>query len=313
MVKVWWRRITYRRADLGWFSAIVFAAVCVFAAALARIALGLVGSTLPFATFFPAVLVAALFGGRVAGLVAIPMSIVIVWWAFVEPLYEFAKITDVQAANFVLFTLSSLLVVALAFAHRKIVFDLEDQERSRELLFAEIEHRSKNILAVMTSLVNQTVADKAEAQTLIERMRVVADNHDLLEDGDGAPTDLRDLFVASVQKPYGGKRIELTGPDVELNADRARSLRLVFHEMATNAVKYGALSDAKGRIKIDWSVNAGVLTINWSEQDGPKVAAPAKYNFGSKLINATLKQMRATLEPTFAETGYCYRISFAQE
>ena len=313
MVKVWWRRITYRRADLGWFSAIVFAAVCVFAAALARIALGLVGSTLPFATFFPAVLVAALCGGRVAGLVAIPMSIVIVWWAFVEPLYEFAKITDVQAANFVLFTLSSLLVVALAFAHRKIVFDLEDQERSRELLFAEIEHRSKNILAVMTSLVNQTVADKAEAQTLIERMRVVADNHDLLEDGDGAPTDLRDLFVASVQKPYGGKRIELTGPDVELNADRARSLRLVFHEMATNAVKYGALSDAKGRIKIDWSVNAGVLTINWSEQDGPKVAAPAKYNFGSKLINATLKQMRATLEPTFAETGYCYRISFAQE
>ena len=313
MVKVWWRRITYRRADLGWFSAIVFAAVCVFAAALARIALGLVGSTLPFATFFPAVLVAALFGGRVAGLVAIPMSIVIVWWAFVEPLYEFAKITDVQAANFVLFTLSSLLVVALAFANRKIVFDLEDQERSRELLFAEIEHRSKNILAVMTSLVNQTVADKAEAQTLIERMRVVADNHDLLEDGDGAPTDLRDLFVASVQKPYGGKRIELTGPDVELNADRARSLRLVFHEMATNAVKYGALSDAKGRIKIDWSVNAGVLTINWSEQDGPKVAAPAKYNFGSKLINATLKQMRATLEPTFAETGYCYRISFAQE
>ena len=313
MVKVWWRRITYRRADLGWFSAIVFAAVCVFAAALARIALGLVGSTLPFATFFPAVLVAALFGGRVAGLVAIPMSIVIVWWAFVEPLYEFAKITDVQAANFVLFTLSSLLVVALAFAHRKIVFDLEDQERSRELLFAEIEHRSKNILAVMTSLVNQTVADKAEAQTLIERMRVVADNHDLLEDGDGAPTDLRDLFVASVQKPYGGKRIELTGPDVELNADRARSLRLVFHEMATYAVKYGALSDAIGRIKIDWSVNAGVLTINWSEQDGPKVAAPAKYNFGSKLINATLKQMRATLEPTFAETGYCYRISFAQE
>ena len=313
MVKVWWRRISYRRAELGWFGAVVFAVACVAAATLARILLGLVGSTLPFATFFPAVLVAALFGGRIAGLLAIPISVIVVWWAFVEPFYEFAKITQVQAANFFLFSVSSLLVVALAFAHRKIVFDLEDQERSRELLFSEVEHRSKNILAVMTSLVRQTVTDRDVAETLIERMRVVADNHDLLDDGDGAPTDLRDLFVAAVQKPYGGKRIVLTGPDVELSADRARSLRLVFHEMATNAVKYGALSEAKGKIRIDWLIGSGTVTILWCEIDGPKVSAPSKYNFGSRLITATLKQMNATLEPTFAETGYCYRISFAQD
>lgn len=313
MVKVWWRRISYRRAELGWFSAIVFAVLCVAAAALARILLGLVGSTLPFATFFPAVLVAALFGGRIAGLMSIPMSVLVVWFAFVEPFYEFNKPTPVQAANFFLFTLSGLLVVVLSIAHRRIVFDLDDQERSRELLFSEFEHRNKNLLAVMTSLVNQTIADKDAAQTLIERMRVVADNHDLLEDGDGVPTDLRDLFVAAVQKPYGGKRILLTGPDVELSADRARSLRLVFHEMATNAIKYGALSDPKGRINIDWLTGGGKVTIIWSEAGGPKVSAPSKYNFGSKLITATLKQMNATLEPTFAETGYCYKISFTQD
>ena len=254
MVKVWWRRISYRRVELGWFGAIVFAAACVLAAALARVLLGLVGSTLPFATFFPAVLVAALFGGRVAGLISIPMSVIVVWWAFVEPYYEFNKITPVQAANFLLFTLSSLLVVALAVAHRQIMFDLEDQERSRELLFSEIEHRSKNILAVMTSLVRQTVTDRDVAETLIERMHVVADNHDLLDDSASFPSDLRGLFMAAVQKPYGGKRIVLTGPDVELSADRARSLRLVFHEMATNAVKYGALSEPKGRIAIDWQI-----------------------------------------------------------
>lgn len=313
MVKVWWRRISYRRAELGWFGAIALASICVIAAAIARVLLGLAGSTLPFATFFPAVLIAALFGGRIAGLTAIPMSILIVWWAFIEPFYAFGKPTPVQAANFFLFALSGLLVVALAIMHRQIVFDLEDQERSRELLFSEIEHRSKNLLAVMTSLVNQTIADKEAAQTLIDRMRVVADNHDLLDDGDGAPTDLRDLFVAAVQKPYGGKRIGLTGPDVALSADRARSLRLVFHEMATNAVKYGALSDAKGRIRIGWSLANGEVVIDWRESDGPKVSAPSKYNFGSRLITATLRQMNAKLEPTFAETGYCYRISFAQD
>jgi two-component sensor histidine kinase len=310
MVKVWWRRIKYRRAELGWFGAIVFAALCVLAATLARILLGLVGSTLPFATYFPAVLLAALIGGRIAGLIAIPMSVVVVWWAFIEPFYEFGKVTFNQGANFLLFTLSSLLVVALAIAHRQIVFDLEDQERSRELLFSEIEHRNKNLLAVMTSLVNQTITDKHAAETLVERMRVVADNHNLLDDGDGAATGLRELFVSTVQKPYGGKRIVLTGPDVRLSADQARSLRLVFHEMATNAMKYGALSEAKGRIQIDWLIESRKLTISWCEQDGPKAAAPRKYNFGSKLITTTLKQMHATLEPNFAETGYCYKISF---
>jgi two-component sensor histidine kinase len=313
MVKVWWRRIKYRRAELGWFGAVVFALACVVAAALARVLLGLVGSTLPFATFFPAVLIAALIGGRIAGLIAIPMSMIVVWWAFFEPFYEFGKITPTQAANFILFGVSSLLVVTLAIMHRQIVFDLEDQERSRELLFSEIEHRSKNVLAVMTSLVNQTIADKDAAQTLIERMRVVADNHDLLDGNSAVPVDLRALLVATVQKPYGGKRIVLTGPDVELSADRARSLRLVFHEMATNAVKYGALSEPGGKIRIDWSADTETLTINWCEQDGPKVSTPAKYNFGSRLITTTLKQMNAKLEPTFAETGYRYRISFAQD
>ena len=164
MVKVWWRRISYRRAELGWFGAVMFAAGCVLAAAVARVLLGLAGSTLPFATFFPAVLAAALFGGRIAGLISIPMSVIVVWWAFVEPYYEFGKITSIQAANFFLFTISSLLVVALAIAHRQIVFDLDDQERSRELLFNEFEHRSKNMLAIMTSLVRQTVTDKDQTQ-----------------------------------------------------------------------------------------------------------------------------------------------------
>ena len=313
MVKVWWRRISYRRAELGWFGAIAFAAACVAAATLARILLGLVGSTLPFATFFPAVLVAALFGGRIAGLISIPMSVLVVWWAFIEPFYEFGKITQTQGANFFLFTLSGLLVVVLAFAHRQIVFDLEDQERSRELLFGEIAHRSKNILAVMTSLVRQTVKDKDVAETLIERMHIIADNHDLLDESSGPSTDLRGLLVAAVQRSYGGKRVVLTGPDVELSADQARSLNLVFHEMATNAVKYGALSEINGKIRIDWLIGSGMVTILWCEEDGPKVAAPSKHTFGSRLINATLKQMHATLEPNFAKTGYCYKISFAPE
>jgi two-component sensor histidine kinase len=308
MVKVWWRRISYRRTELRWFGATGFALVCVAVATVARVLLGLIGSTLTFATFFPAVLVAALFGGRISGFLSIPFSIAAVWWAFIPPAFAFGKITAVDAANFIMFSLSSLLVVVLALAHRRIVFDLEDEERSRDLLVNELEHRSKNMLAVIASLVHQTVQNGDEADTLIARMKVAADNRDLLDEPSGRDMALRDILAATVQEPYGVKRIALSGPDLTLNGFQARSLRIVFHELTTNAVKYGALSQPKGKIRIDWTRADDMLTIVWAETDGPKVSPPSRYNFGSKLITNTLKQMDAQFTPTFAETGYRYRI-----
>lgn len=309
MANVWWRRISYRRTELRWFSAIALAVMCVAAATGARALLGLIGSTLAFATYFPAVLAATLFGGRVSGLLAIPLSIIAVWGVFIEPVYTFSAITQVQAANFLLFALSSLLVVVLALAHRHTVFDLEDQERSRDLIVHELEHRSKNMLAVMASLINQTVKNSDEADTLIARMRAATDNRDLLDSDGTNASNLRDVLALTVQEPYGRNRVTLSGPEVILNGWHARSLRIVFHELTTNAVKYGALSLPSGSIAIDWTMTGKQLAIVWQESGGPKVSAPTKFNFGSKLISITLKQMKASFEPEFAEKGYCYRIT----
>lgn len=287
------------------------ALTCVAVAVGARALLALIGSTLYFASFFPAVLICALIGGRTPGLLAIPLSILAVWWMFIPPAFAFGPLTPVNISNFTLFALSSLLVVWLAVRHRRNVFELEDREQQRELLVHEIEHRGKNMLAVMTSLVQQTVKDKDVAEILINRMRVAADNRDLLHDPADNAASLRDLLAAAICESYGQDRVILTGPDVRLNGREARSLRIIFHEMTTNAVKYGALSEPEGHISIDWSTDDDRLAIVWCERGGPKVAAPSKFNFGSKLITVTLKQMNAELEPTFAETGYCYRISFA--
>lgn len=305
----WWRSL-YRRVEPGFAGSLALALACVAVAIVARVLLGLIGSTLHFATFFPAILICALIGGRTAGLLAIPLSMVSVWWAFIPPAYSFGPLTSVNLANFILFALSSLLVVWLAVRHRHTVFELQDRDKQRDLLAHEIEHRGKNMLAVMTSLVQQTVKDKDEADTLISRMRIAADNRDLLRDPADHAMSLRDLLTATVCEPYGQSRVVLTGPDVRLNGREACSLRIVFHEMTTNAVKYGALSELIGSISIDWSIEGDKLAIVWCERGGPKVSAPKKFNFGSKLINVTLKQMNAELEPTFAETGYCYRISF---
>ena len=117
-----WRQLFLQRIDLGLPASIALCIVCVIVAALARVLLGVLGPTLPFATFFPAVLISALFGGVFAGLLAIVLSIFTVWWVFAEPAFSFAMPDRVHLANFILFGLSGLLVVALALVHRQLLF-----------------------------------------------------------------------------------------------------------------------------------------------------------------------------------------------
>jgi two-component sensor histidine kinase len=300
-----WRRL-YRRDELGWLRSLILSLVCVALATGARILLGLIGPTLAFATFFPAVMVCALVGGRRSGLLSVALSIVAVWWAFIEPSYSFKLVDRVIVANFVVFSASCLAIIWLSLVHRQAVFDLEDKERERQILAREIEHRSKNLVAVIGSMVRQTVSNKTEADALLNRMHVVASGDDLLEGS--KPSGLRELLEVAVCRA-SGKQVVLSGQDVRLTSDQARSLALVFHEMTTNALKYGALSKCEGRVTINWTHADGVLNIVWCEFDGPAVSAPAKFNFGSKLITSMLKQIGAELKPSFAETGYCYRIS----
>jgi len=308
-----WRQLFLQRAELGPAASIALCVACVALAALARLLLGVLGPTLPFATFFPAVLVSALFGGLTAGLLAIALSIFTVWWAFTGSPFTFPPLDAVHAANFVLFGLSSLLVVALALVHRQLLFAVETKEKERQLLVGEIEHRSKNILAVVTSLINQTVQDKDVADALIGRICAVADTHGLLDDTRSECATLRALFAAGVERPHGAHRIELNGPDIQLSANHASALRLVIHELATNALKYGALSAPQGKVKVDWRADGDRISIDWRELDGPKVAAPGQHNFGSRLILTTLKQINAEFEQEFPETGYRYKIVFTKE
>ena len=127
-----WLRIFDRRVDLGWSASIVLAAICVGVATVARVVLGEIFSTnLTFATYFPAVLVVALFGGMVAGLLSIGLSIIVIWWAIMAPVYEFAPLTNTQISNLVVFALSTLLTVLLAAKYRAQLAALERAERER--------------------------------------------------------------------------------------------------------------------------------------------------------------------------------------
>jgi two-component sensor histidine kinase len=299
-----WKRLLVPRRELSWPGAITLCVVCVVVATLARIVLGsLFGPTLPFATYFPAVLISALFGGVVAGIVSIPLSVIAVWWAIEAPVYEFGPVNAVMAANFGLFSLSCLVVVWLAVRHRRVLANLAQQEQERKLLVGELEHRGKNVLAVVIALIRQTVKDKDTSETLINRVMAVTSTQGIVDE-----TKASNLHALLEEVLFVVRdRVALEGPNVELNESTTRTMRLIFHEMLTNAIKYGALSGERGRISVNWSAGE-FLTIDWRELDGPKVAAPSKYNFGSRLITRMLTQLNAEFEPHFLETGYCYKM-----
>ena len=218
--------------------------VCVVGATLARIALGrLFGPTLPFATFFPAVLISALFGGVIAGIVAIALSVIAVWWAIEAPVYQFGPVNAVMAANFGLFSLSCLVVVWLAVRHRRVLASLAQQERERRILVGELEHRGKNVLAVVIALIRQTVKDKDTSETLINRVMAVTSTQGIVDE-----TNASNLHVLLEEVLFVVRdRVMLEGPNVEMDESTTRTMRLIFHEMLTNAIKYGALSGERGQ------------------------------------------------------------------
>ena len=291
-------------------SAYAFAIICVVVATLARVIFGLVGASVLFTSYYPAVLVAALMAGRRAGLLAIPLSLLVVWWAFTLPAFEFQRLSSVQTINFCLFIFSGLLIVWLASSFRQVVHDLARNESKRDLMVRELEHRGKNTFAVVEAIVRQTLQTQPDiAGEIVGRIRSVSSTNDLINNSITQSATL-EVILRNELDPYGVDRMRYSGPTIELRADSARNIALVMHEMVTNAVKYGALSVSSGTISVTTECEGDVVTLTWQERGGPAVVAPDTYGFGSRLIVRTIKAMSGRVEPTFTDKGFSLRISF---
>ena len=165
-------------------------------------------------------------------------------------------------------------------------------DRHRELLVNELNHRVKNTLAAVQSIAAQTLrgygGDQALLETFEDRLIALSEAHDLLtrDSWEGAP--LRDVAERALL-PFGpdegrAGRIGVVGPDVRLGPKAAITLAMTFHELATNAAKYGALSDGQGRVDLAWERAGDRLRLRWQESGGPPVRPPARRGFGSRLI-----------------------------
>ncbi|MBL8566737.1 MAG: GAF domain-containing protein [Hyphomicrobiaceae bacterium] len=161
----------------------------------------------------------------------------------------------------------------------------------QQVLNEELNHRVKNILALIKSLVNRPVESSesvaAYANSLKGRIMALAFAHDQIVRSDGGGS-LRTLLQAELS-PYPESQVEITGSDINLDARAYSVMALVIHELATNAAKYGALSQPSGRLRIGSSLNdAGDCQLVWSEEGGPPVRAPDSRGFGSVLLTRSI-------------------------
>ena len=178
----------------------------------------------------------------------------------------------------------------------KEVTELRHLEKELRRLMDELQHRVKNTLATVTSIINRTVTSKADPQiladTLKKRIGALAATHDLLTTRDWQGASLRQIIETELT-PFGqsvgqSDRITLNGPPVELPPKHALAMTLTLHELATNAAKYGALSDKGGTLTISWAVNVDGsgrrLTLDWTEHCAKPCTAQVGEGFGMQLI-----------------------------
>ena len=186
--------------------------------------------------------------------------------------------------------------VAISYAD---ISNAREQEQQIKLLMREVNHRSKNLLAVVEAIIRITAKDTDSEKlvaNLSERLHGLAASNDLIVQGGWRNVDLKQLIKS--QLGFLGKslstRVAIEGTDILISARAAQGIGLAMHELATNAMKYGALSNDAGMVEITWSVDASdrgpLLFLRWYETGGPTVSAPRKRGFGRTVIEKMVAQ-----------------------
>ncbi len=192
------------------------------------------------------------------------------------------------------------------------------REDQVEALLGEVNHRSKNLLAVVQAIARQTLATKPDEfmETFGERIQALSANQDLLIKNSWIGVYLDEL-VRSQLAPFNdlfGSSIHLEGPPLLLSSSAAQAIGLALHELATNAGKYGALSNRDGRVEISWGLESPetgeeMFVMNWREEGGPPVSGPKRQGFGSVVIGLMVESsLDAKVEFAFPVTGARWRL-----
>jgi two-component sensor histidine kinase len=191
-------------------------------------------------------------------------------------------------------------------------------EEHQQLLINELNHRVKNTLATVQSIASQTLRNARsmeEAGSAMEaRLLALSRAHDVLTRENWESASLEEIIKEALA-PYRHERedrLRVAGPDVRFSPRMALAIAMALQELATNAIKYGALSNSSGKVRIEWAISPRTepddsetrLRLTWTESGGPVVAPPSRWGFGARLIERSLAQdLNGEVRIEFAPEG----------
>jgi two-component sensor histidine kinase len=284
-----------------------FAVSCLALSTAARWGLSLIRPDVFFTPYMPAVFFAAALGGARIGIATALVG------GALGVIVNFSNAVP-DSARLVLLIIY-LIVCGLAIwgiehyrsmvsNQREISKRLIREEEYRKIIVDELQHRLKNKLSTIHAVLHQVLQDQPQVWANIDhRLRALSATDDLIARVDSSGCDIKDLLLSELG-PYGHVRFTLNGDPLFLPAKLAVSLALIFHELATNAGKYGAFSAPRGLLQVTWSVSDDRLNITWDETEGPSVEQVGEAGFGTKLLKSARRAFDGKTEMTFLKTGF---------
>lgn len=283
-----------------------FAAFCLLLATAARWGLAHLRPDIFFTPYFPAVFFASAFGGLRTGILTAIASGGL--GLFIN--FNTAVADPARLVLLAVFWVACGLTIWGIEHYRRIVAEqqtiarrLIQEEEYRKLVVGELQHRLKNKASTIHAVLHQVLQHQPEVWSRIDqRIRALSATDDLITRVDGLGCDIVDLLRSELG-PYGHVRFNLNGDRLFLPAKLAVSLALIFHELATNAGKYGAFSAPRGLLQVSWSVADDRLNVIWDETEGPTVEHVGEPGFGTKLLKSALRPFDGKTEISYLKTG----------
>jgi two-component sensor histidine kinase len=284
-----------------------FSATCLALSTAARWLLSMIRPDVYFTPYFPAVFFATALGGYRTGLAtAVVGGGLGVAMDFGDAPSNFFP----RLVLLVIYAIVSGLTIwgvehyrSVAADQREISRRLIREEEYRKLVVDELQHRLKNKLSTVHAVLHQVLQNQPDVWASIDRrMRALSATDELITKVDGGGCDIKDLLLSELG-PYGHVRFILNGDRLFLPAKLAVSLALIFHELATNAGKYGAFSAERGLLQVSWSTTDDRLNIAWDETEGPSMGKVGEPGFGTKLLESALRPFDGKTEISFLKSG----------
>jgi two-component sensor histidine kinase len=286
---------------------VTFAMACLALSTAARWALAMLRPDVYFTPYFPAIFFATALGGYRTG---IATAVVGGGLGIAMNFGDAPGNLFPRLVLLAIFAVVSGLTIwgvehyrSMAANQREISRRLIHEEEYRKLLVDELQHRLKNKLSTVHAVLHQVLQNQPQVWASIDPgMRALSATDELIAKADGNGCDIKDLLLSELG-PYGHVRFTLNGDRLFLPAKLAVSLALIFHELATNAAKYGAFSSVRGVLQVSWSTTDDRLNVAWDETEGPSIGQVGEPGFGTKLLQSALRPFDGKTEISFLKSG----------